>query len=182
MSSDFLDLRLVLRFRLQKMGAESLDFDLVPSFRLRKELALKMLDLRNPFWHGSIQSAHCSGQQIRLLPLRSLRSGRYFFFVPFALRYTNASIDLGKQSAIQFDQFRRDPSIDHLVNREMGVAPSLGYQRSCTGYFRIGQTNEIRNSPQFAFRVFEKEIVMSNKLLLLACCLDYASVVDFPKP
>src|SRR5438270_7351405 len=182
MSSDFLDLGFVLRFCLQKMGAESLDFDLVPSLRFRKELALKMLDLCNPFWHGSIQSAHCSAQQIRLLPLSSLRSGRCFFFVPFALRYTNAWIDLGKQSAIQFDQFRRDPSIDHLVNCEMGVAPSLGYQRSCTGYFRIGQTNEIRNSPQFRFRVFEKEIVMSNKLLLLACCLDYASVVDFPKP
>ena len=64
----------------------------------------------------------------------------------------------------------------------MGVAPSFGYQRGCTGYFGIGQTNEVHNSPQFPFRVFEKEIVMSNKPLLLADRFNHALAVDFPKP
>jgi hypothetical protein len=39
----------------------------------------------------------------------------------------------------------------------------------------------MRYSPQFSLRISKKEIVMSNEPLVPACCLDQASVVDFPK-
>ena len=37
------------------------------------------------------------------------------------------------------------------------------------------------NASQFRFRVFEKQIVMSNQPILFACRLHDALVVDFPK-
>jgi hypothetical protein len=40
------------------------------------ELAFEMLDPRNPFWNGSIQAAHCSGNKIHFSPVRGLRSVR----------------------------------------------------------------------------------------------------------
>jgi hypothetical protein len=73
---EFLDLRSVPSFCLRKMSAEFLHFGPVAGFRLRKELALEMLDPRNPFWNGSIQAAHCPGKKIGFSPVRGLRSVR----------------------------------------------------------------------------------------------------------
>ena len=40
----------------------------------------------------------------------------------------------------------------------------------------------MRNSQQFRFRVFEKQIVMSDKPVLFVCRLDQPLVIDFPQP
>ena len=61
---EFLNLRLVLRFRVREMVFEFLDFTLVPRFSLREELAIEMLDLRKPFWNEGIQPAHPARKQI----------------------------------------------------------------------------------------------------------------------
>src|SRR6266576_6770203 len=112
-----------------------------------EELALEMLDPRNFFWNGSIQPANRSGKQIGFSRFRRSRSLRYLSFVSFLRRCTGALIGLGNQSAIKFDHFCGDVSIDQLVNREMGVA-SLGcYQHRRAVYFLIGQTDEPHNSP-----------------------------------
>ena len=91
--AEFLDLGLVPSFRLLKAGVELLDLRFVASFELkvaklssstalmtgfclRKELAIKMLDLRNPFWNEGIQPAHCSGKQIGFSRFRSFRNRR----------------------------------------------------------------------------------------------------------
>ena len=63
----------------------------------------------------------------------------------------------------------------------MGVASSGCYQRCGAFYFRIVQANELRNSPQFRFRVLEKEIVMSDEPLFSSRRFDQPSVIDFPK-
>jgi len=63
-AGEFLDLSLVLRFGLRKMSAEFLkatfeliSFLFVANFRLRQELAVKLLDLRHPFRDERIQPA-----------------------------------------------------------------------------------------------------------------------------
>jgi hypothetical protein len=52
--AQFLRLCFVSSFRLGKVGAEFLHFLFVSSLRLFEELALEMLDLRNPFRNESI--------------------------------------------------------------------------------------------------------------------------------
>src|SRR6266576_530133 len=171
MSTECLYFGLMPSFRLRKMDTEFLYFSLMPSFRLQEgfpnslnlalvlgalffvmeakleELALEMLDPRNFFWNGSIQPANRSGKQIGFSRFRRSRSLRYLSFVSFLRRCTGALIGLGNQSAIKFDHFCGDASIDQLVNREMGVA-SLGcYQHRRAVYFLIGQTDEPHNSP-----------------------------------
>jgi hypothetical protein len=56
-----------------------------------------------------------------------------------------------------------------VLNREMSVASSLFYQRRCVMHACMRQASELRNSPQFGFCVVEKQIVVSNKPLLLSC-------------
>ena len=73
-SVEFRGLRFVPGFGLLKVGVELLDFGLVTGFCLRKELALEMLDPRNPFWNGSIQAADRSGKQIGFSRFRGLES------------------------------------------------------------------------------------------------------------
>jgi hypothetical protein len=172
---NFLNLALVLgalffvvEAKLAKLALEMLGALFFVMEAKLEELALEMLDPRNFFWNGSVQPANRSGKQIGFSRFRSSRRVRYVPFVSFLRRCTGASIGLGNQSAIKFDYFCGDTSIDQLVNREMGMASSHCYQRRRAVYFRIGQTNEAGNSPQFGFRVFEKQIVMSNEPLLLA--------------
>ena len=50
-----------------KMRAEFLHFRFVPSFGLRKELTIQMLDLREAVWNEGIEPAHRAGQQIDLV-------------------------------------------------------------------------------------------------------------------
>ena len=64
----------------------------------------------------------------------------------------------------------------------MDVASSRCYQGRGATYLCVGQTNEIRDSPQFEFRLLEKEIVMGNESLLPIYCLDQSAVIDFPQP
>jgi hypothetical protein len=139
-----------------------------------EELALEMLNPGNPFWNGSIQPAHRSGKKIGFSRFRSLQSVRYVGLLPFARRCDGAAIGLGNQSPIKFDHFCRNAGIDHFVNREMGVASLRFYQRRGAVDFPIGQTGEMRYSPQFSLRISEKEIVVSNEPLVPACCLDQA--------
>ena len=114
------------------VGAEFLDLPLVPGFRLLQELAVKLLDLRNPFWNEGIYPGDSSGKQVGLGRLPGLLSlGRPSFV-------TCPSRGLGDQSAIKFDYFRSDAGIDQVLKREMSVTSSLFYQRGCAGYLPIG--------------------------------------------
>jgi hypothetical protein len=61
-SHEFLDLRFVQLFSMGKMRAEFLHFRFVPSFGLRKELAIQMLDLREAVWNEGIEPAHRAGK------------------------------------------------------------------------------------------------------------------------
>ena len=51
---ELLHLGFVLLFGLRKMRAEFLDFGFVASFGLRKELAVELLNLREPLWNEGI--------------------------------------------------------------------------------------------------------------------------------
>ena len=67
MSRKLLHLGFVQLFAVGKMRAEFLHFRFVPSFGLRKELAIQMLDLREAVWNERIEPTHRARKQIGLV-------------------------------------------------------------------------------------------------------------------
>ena len=158
------------------MGAESPRLAPGDAFPLAREARGKDSRSVPPFRNEGIQPADRSRKQIGFVRFHILRVRRPGTSVLSAQRRFSS------QSAIKLDHFRRDASVDQLINGKMCVASSRSLPACGAAYFCIRQTDEIRDSPQFAFCVLEKRIVMCNESVFPVCCLNQALVVDFPEP